>query len=89
MLLPNSCNGPHTAPSHEGCVGLGLLIAMVSSPMTYLPFRDLQIDKTWDQPKGYEHLEFVHNRQGKSEPFFLVYRNGNLLETVRVSWPIV
>lgn len=45
-----------------------------------------KVEHTWEDPKGYEHLEAVYNRKGKSEPLFLIYRNGNLLEAVRVRW---
>jgi len=42
-----------------------------------------QVEKTWGEPKGYEHLDQVFQRRGKSEPMFMVYRNGNLLSCVR------
>ena len=41
------------------------------------------MEKTWGEPKGYEHLDQVFQRRGKSEPMFMVYRNGNLLSCVR------
>ena len=44
------------------------------------------VHRTWEpeNPKGYEHLDAVFARHGKSEPMFLIYRNGMLLETLEV-----
>ena len=44
------------------------------------------VHRTWEpeNPKGYEHLDAVFARHGKSEPMFLIYRNGMLLETLKV-----